>query len=314
MVPAPAGGRFAPGRPRAHRGVEPRGLAHTLAPFRDRALAGRECPGPCHRERQGHVRSGSRSRRLAGIERGSRPQMLAYERLVGTSRVVRDLTANLRQDRGIATSNLVAICGLERELAEDFERRGKYSESHTLFMDAMKLLEGRRSGALDPDIEQAYARSLRDLGWAARFEQRYDEALVWLRRAEGALEALAHTDRKTCQVIAFNSRPRRENGVIAGLFGRRGQDESRQRLLESHIGMLERLSERAGSDPAIGLLAALARVILAPDESATRRSARDGELSGEIDGSRNGWQKNWRCGLPASSRIRSDAKSTGKRP
>ena len=71
LVPAPAGGRFAPGRPRAHRGVEPGGLAHTLAPFRDRALAGRECPGPCHRERQGHVRSGSRSRRLAGIDRGS---------------------------------------------------------------------------------------------------------------------------------------------------------------------------------------------------------------------------------------------------
>ena len=96
------------------------------------------------------------------------PQMLAYERLVESSRVVRDLTAKLRQDRGVAASNLVAICGLERELAKDFWRRGKYSESRTLFMDAMELLEGRRSGALDPDVEQAYARGLMDLGWAAR--------------------------------------------------------------------------------------------------------------------------------------------------
>ena len=34
-------------------------------------VAGRECPGPCHRERQSHVRSGSRSRRPAGNDRGS---------------------------------------------------------------------------------------------------------------------------------------------------------------------------------------------------------------------------------------------------
>ena len=87
------------------------------------------------------------------------PQMLAYERLVESSRVVRDLTAKLRQDRGVAASNLVAICGLERDLADDFLRRGKYSESRTLLMDAIELLEGRRSGALDPDVEQAYARS-----------------------------------------------------------------------------------------------------------------------------------------------------------
>ncbi len=34
-----------------HHGVESRGLAHTLAPFRSRAPVGRECPGPCDRER-----------------------------------------------------------------------------------------------------------------------------------------------------------------------------------------------------------------------------------------------------------------------
>jgi hypothetical protein len=37
-------------------------------------------------------------------------------------------------------------------------------------------------------------------------------------------------------------------------------------LLESHIGMLERSSERAGADPVIGLLAALTRLDLAPDQ------------------------------------------------
>jgi len=193
--------------------------------------------------------------------------MLAYDRLVESSRVVRDLTAKLRQDPGVAASNLVAICGLERELAMDFERRGKYSESRKLFMDAMELLEGRRSVALDPDVEQAYARSLMDLGGSARNQQRYDEALVWLQRAEEKLEVLAH-EPQDLQVILSIDDVRR---TIAGLFGRRGQDESRRRLLESHIGMLERLSERAGADPAIGLLAALARVLVAPDESASAK-------------------------------------------
>ena len=147
----------------------------------------------------------------------------------------------------------------------DFWRRGKYSESRTLFMDAMELLEGRRSDALDPEVEQAYARSLIDLGWAARDQQRYDEALVWLQRAEEVLEDLAH-EPQNLQVILSIDEVRR---TIAELFRRRGQDESRRRLLESHIGMLERLSERAGADPAIGLLAALARVIVVPDESAS---------------------------------------------
>jgi len=195
------------------------------------------------------------------------PQMLAYERLVKSSRVVRDLTAKLRQDPGVAASNLLAICGLERELALDFGRRGKYSESRTLFMDAIELLEGRRSGADDHDVEQAYARGLMDLGWAAQNEQRYDEALVWLQRAEQALEDLAHEPQNLQVILSIDD----VRGTIAELFGRRGQDESRRRLLELHIGMLERLSERAACDPAIGLMAALARVSVAPDESASAK-------------------------------------------
>ena len=56
---------------------------------------------------------------------------------------------------------------------------------------------------------------------------------------------------------------------IAFISTRRGQNEARRTLLESHIGMLDRLSERTGADPAIGLLAALARVSLSPDKDAT---------------------------------------------
>ena len=195
------------------------------------------------------------------------PQMLWDERVVESSRVVRDLTEKLRQDPGVAAANLVAICGLERELAQYFWRRGKYAEARTLFMDAIELLEGRRTGAQDPDVVQAYARSLIDLAFVAQDQQRYDEALVWLQRAHEALEDLVR-EPQNLQVILSIDEVRR---LIAWLFGRRGQDESRRRLLESHISMLERLSERAGCDPAIGVLAALARVDLAPDKSASAK-------------------------------------------
>ena len=57
------------------------------------------------------------------------PQMLASERFEESSRVVRDLTAELRRHREFATSNLVAICELERQLAVDFGRRRNFAES-----------------------------------------------------------------------------------------------------------------------------------------------------------------------------------------
>jgi len=195
------------------------------------------------------------------------PQMLAYERIVETSRVVRELTAKLRPVRGVAASNLVAICGLERELADDFARRSKNSESLTLLLDAIELLEGRRSGTLDLDVERVYALCLMDLGRAAVSHQRYDEALVWLRRAERGLVDLAHEPQNVQAILSIDQVRR----MIARVFGRRGQDESRRRLLELHIVMLERLSERARADPAIGLLAALARLDLAPDQSASAK-------------------------------------------
>jgi tetratricopeptide (TPR) repeat protein len=205
-------------------------------------------------------------RNLVGLLASSAeaPQMLVYERLVESSRVVRNLTAKLRQDRAVAASNLVEICGLERYLARDFWRRGKYSESLTLFMDAVEFLEGRPSGTVHPDVVLEYARSLGDLGWAAREQGRYDEALVLLERAEAALEDLAHDPRNLEPILSIDDVRRQ----IAGIFGRRGQDEAKRRLVESHIRMLERMSEGAGGDPAIGLLAALTRAGFAPDKSA----------------------------------------------
>jgi hypothetical protein len=134
-------------------------------------------------------------------------------------------------------------------------------------MDTIALLEGRRSGAPDLDVELAYARGLMDLGGAARNQQRYDEALVWFQRAETVLEDLAHEPQNLQVILSIDDV--RES--IAWLFGLRGQDESRRRLLESHIRMLERSSARAGGDPAIVLLAALARVSLAPDKSASAK-------------------------------------------
>ena len=81
--------------------------------------------------------------------------MLWDERLVETARLA-TLRRNCDRTLGSAASNLVAICGLERELALDFGRQGKYSESRTLFMDAIELLEGaEKRRPREPDVEQA---------------------------------------------------------------------------------------------------------------------------------------------------------------
>ncbi len=192
------------------------------------------------------------------------PQMLASERLDKASRVVRDLTAKLRQDRHFAASNLVAICDLERDLAEDFRRRGKYSDSRALLMDSLELLEGRRRAADDPDVDEAYARALLELGWGDLEQGHLDAALVWFELAEEALKNLVQDPRRL-EAIVLIDRARRS---IAELLGRRGLEEQRRKLLETHIRMLEHLSDSGGGDPTIGLLAALTRAELAADESA----------------------------------------------
>ena len=192
------------------------------------------------------------------------PQMLASERFENTSRAVRDLTAKLRRHPGFATSNLVAICELERQLAADFWRRDNHAESRALLMDSLDLLEGRRYGADGPDVADAYARALMELGRVAQNQRCLDEALVWYQRAEEALERLVH-DARRLEEIALIDESRR---AIASIFGRSGREEQRRRILESHIRMLKRLSKNAGGDPAIGLLATLVRLELAADENA----------------------------------------------
>jgi len=196
------------------------------------------------------------------------PQMLASERFGESSRAVRDLTAKLRRHRGFATSSLVAICELEHQLAEDFGRRGNFTESRVLLMDSVDLLEGRRFGPVDQDVDEAYARTLMELGLVAHEQDRFDEAMVFLQRAEQTLEnLLVHDPPRMDVIISLNQSRRR----IASLLSRSGLEGPRQRLLESHIRMLERLSERAGGDPAIGLLATLVQLGLAPDDGASAK-------------------------------------------
>ncbi|MFI5457191.1 MAG: protein kinase [Isosphaerales bacterium] len=195
------------------------------------------------------------------------PQMLVSERIEKSSRVVRDLTAKLRQDRGFAASNLVAICDLERQLSEDFRRRGKYAESRALLVDSLELLEGLRRDADDPDVDEAYARSLMQLGRVAQKQERFDEMLVCFHRAEEALEGLVHDSRRLEVIVAIDESRR----VIASVLGHSGLKEAQRRLMESHIRMLEQLSEHAGGDPAIGLLATLFPLDLASDDSASAK-------------------------------------------
>ena len=106
-----------------------------------------------------------------------------------------------------------------------------------------------------------------ELGRVAHNQERFDEALVCFQRAEEALEGLVHNPRHLEVIVSIDESRR----AIASLFGRSGLEEPRRRLLESHIRMLERLSEHAGSDPAIGLLATLVRLDLAPDDDASAK-------------------------------------------
>jgi hypothetical protein len=191
------------------------------------------------------------------------PQSLAEERVTRASRVVLDLTAKLRQERGFAASNLVAICGLERLLANDLQRRARFDESRALLNDSLELLAGQRRLAHDPEVDDAYAQTLIQLGWMCGIHEQYDETLDLFQRAEQVLQGLAD-DARNLDIILSIDETRR---AIAWLFGRKGLNELRRRLLESHIQMLEDLTDQAGGDRAIALLAKLARSDLAVLES-----------------------------------------------
>jgi serine/threonine protein kinase len=195
------------------------------------------------------------------------PQSLASERVGRASRVVRDLTGKLRQDRGFAGSNLIAICDLERLLADDLQRRGDYAEARALLTDSLELLAGPRRHADTSDVDEAYARALMQLEWIAQVQERYDEALVLCQRAEETLKGLAHDTRKLDVILAIDESRR----AIMWLLGRKGQEEPRRKLMESHVRMLVQLNEKGGGDRALGLLAQMARSDLTSDLSGSMK-------------------------------------------
>jgi serine/threonine protein kinase len=192
------------------------------------------------------------------------PQMLASERLDKASRVVRDLTAQLRQHRHFATSNLVAICDVERKLAIPFRPRSKSSDWRALLFDSLELLDGRRRAAEDPDVDEAYARTLLELTWGDLEQGRLHTALVRVERAGEALNGLVQDPRRVETIVLLDATRR----LIAARLGRRGLQEQRRKLLESHLRLLEHPSGSGGVDPAIEVLAALTRAELAADDGA----------------------------------------------
>ena len=165
----------------------------------------------------------------------------------------------------MALPNLILICDLERQLAEDFRRRSQYRESRELLLDALTLVDGRRSHTTDPAIEVAYARILLDLGHIAYDQECYEEALIDCRRAEKALEALVHVPERLEAVVLLDGVRR----FIATLLRRDGLEELRREVMESHIRMLDGLNAHFGEDPALSLLAVLARSDLASGEGAS---------------------------------------------
>jgi serine/threonine protein kinase len=191
------------------------------------------------------------------------PQTLVSERVEGASRLVRALTTKLRHDRGFATSNLIAICDLEYVLADDLYRRGNNAGSCALLGDSLELLAERRQVADEPDVGAAYARAVMLLGWIEYAGERFDESLDYYQRAEAILKGLAHDPRKLDEILSIDESRR----MIVWLLGRKGREEPRRRLMESHVLMLERLSDQPGGEFAVRLLANMARSDLASDHS-----------------------------------------------
>ncbi len=204
--------------------------------------------------------------------------MLVSERFEKSSRVVRDLTAKLRRHQVFATSNLVAICEIERQLAVDFRRRGNFAESRALLMDSLDLLDGRRSGAVEPDVDEAYARALMELGRVAHDQQRFDEALVCFQRARRhwkAWSTIRDTWRSSSPSTKRNERSPRCS-VVAAWKSRGGGFWSRT------FACLSSRASMAGPNPRSGSLPRWRRLDLAPDQGAMRKAPRrDPEIPGQ---------------------------------
>ncbi len=224
------------------------------------------------------------------------PQMNTSELLDKSLNVVRDLTAKLRQDRGFAASNLIAICDLELRLSRHFTRLGRFAESGALLMDSLDLLGGTRRDADDPRVDEAYAQVLMELGKSTHYQERFDESLVWFQRAERVLEGLARDPRRLEAVVLLDQTRR----TMASLMRRIGLEEPRRRLLESHRQMLEGLSEESGVDPTFRLLAALVQSDLSPrDRSSEKLRAAIGRFPpNKACASRNGSNGESRTGSP----------------
>ncbi len=195
------------------------------------------------------------------------PQSLASERVASASRVVRDLTAKLRQDPGVAASNLVVVCELELLLSDDLVRRGKFDDSSALMVDSLKLLNARMRYIDDPDIEHAYAMAQMQLGWIAWRQGRQDDALVCYQNAEATLKGLANHPSKLDVILSLDESRR----MIISLLGRKSLEEPRRSIMELHVRMLEALSEQPGGERAVGLLAKMARSDLALDASGSAK-------------------------------------------
>lgn len=191
------------------------------------------------------------------------PELLPSDRLERSSRIARDLTAKLRQNPRFATSNLVAICNLENQLAEDFYCRAKLDESRALLLDILPLLEDRRRAAHDPEVDKTLAKTLMELGMVAGTGRQFNEAIVYFRRAEAVLEGLVQEAQHLDAVMTMDI----VRGRIAALLDRLGLAEERRQLLQTHVGLLDHLNDSGKADPAIGLLATLTRGELAADDS-----------------------------------------------
>ena len=73
--------------------------------------------------------------------------------------------------------------------------------NHALLMDSLDLLDRRRLGADDPDVDVACARALMELGRVAIRGRFSTSRTVCFQRAEQALNGLVH-DARHLEVIA----------------------------------------------------------------------------------------------------------------
>ena len=235
--------------------------------------------------------------------------MLAYERLVESSRVVRDLTAKLRQDRGVAASNLVAICGLERELAEDFWRRGKYSESRTLLMDAWSCWRG---GGAAP-LTRMSSRRMRVVSWISGGSPgtSSDTTRRWsgssaLRRCWKAWP----TNRKTCR-LSFRSTSATNDRLAVRSSGPGRIAAEVAGVAHPHARAVERACRGRSCDRTPRRARASGPGPRC--KARAQRSAPRWRDFRQIDGSRNGWQMRLAEWIARDIQpYPSDPKSTGK--